>query len=201
MDPIHEQVARIAGNRWGLYVAKYPELAELAQHVNRNTIARCLVVQCRSFLRRDGGHLELFDNWVAAEDPGFRNLSRGDFRLKETLPLAAKIGWRPIPVDEIGLYLDAFRKKLPSKRGKDGSRKARRRPNRPALSSERGVTGRAGLGHRSGCPMSPRAPGIPLQAHQPLPASNCDGSENAWPRMRSISGLEISLEAGHIRRR
>ena len=96
-----------------LYLAKYPALAELTEHENRNTIARSLSVQCRKFIRRDSGKLELFENVETAEDPGFGNLAQGDFHLKAAAPLAAKIGWRPIPLDEIGLYVDAYRKTLP----------------------------------------------------------------------------------------
>lgn len=96
-----------------LYLAKYPALAELSEHENRNTIARSLSVQCRQFLRRDSGKLDLFENVETADDPGFTNLAQGDFHLKAAAPLAAKIGWRPIPLDEIGLYADAYRKALP----------------------------------------------------------------------------------------
>jgi hypothetical protein len=96
-----------------LYLAKYPALAALTEHPNRNVVARSLVVQCRKLLRHESGFLALIDNWQTAADPGFRNLAAGDFQLKEPPPAAAQIGWRPIPVDEIGLYVDAFRKKLP----------------------------------------------------------------------------------------
>lgn len=96
-----------------LYVEKYPTLAELAEHANRNTIARSLIVECRQFLRRDSKQLDLFENWETATDPGFRNLVKGDFHLQSPVPAATRIGWRPIPVEEIGLYRDAFRKELP----------------------------------------------------------------------------------------
>ena len=57
--------------------------------------------------------MQLFENLETAEDPGFRNWAQGDFQLKDSAPLAVKIGWRPIPVDEIGLYADAYREELP----------------------------------------------------------------------------------------
>jgi hypothetical protein len=96
-----------------LYVAKYPALAGLSEHPNQNIVARSLVVKCRKFLRRENRFLALIDNWQTDTDPGFRNLDAGDFQLQKPPPAAVKIGWRPIPVDEIGLYVDAFRKKLP----------------------------------------------------------------------------------------
>jgi hypothetical protein len=97
-----------------LFVTKYPPLAELAEHANHNTIARSLVVQCRQFLRRGSDRLDLIENWETPADPGFRNAAQGDFQLEDVLPATTKIGWRPIPTSEIGLYLDAFRKNLPT---------------------------------------------------------------------------------------
>lgn len=96
-----------------LYIKRYPELATLGENADRNTVARNLVVQCRTFLRRDSGRLHLHDNLETVDDPGFRDRSHADFQLGDTSPAALKIGWRPIPVDEVGLYIDAYRKQLP----------------------------------------------------------------------------------------
>jgi hypothetical protein len=98
---------------WDLYVAKYPKLAALSEDADRNTIARSLVVQCREFLRRDSHRNQLLDNLETAEDPGFRNRAQGDLEVKDSAPLPAGIGWRPIPFSEIGLYTDEWRNDLP----------------------------------------------------------------------------------------
>ena len=46
---------------------------------------------------------------VIGKDPGFVNLAGGDFRLKKDSPVW-KLGFKPIPVDKIGLYKDEYRK-------------------------------------------------------------------------------------------
>jgi hypothetical protein len=97
-----------------LYLAKYPELATLLDDINRNTVARSIVVQCHEFLRRNHKQVRNVDNLAASDNPGFRDLAHGDFHLPENLEPVAQIGFRPIPVDEIGMYTDAFRKELPA---------------------------------------------------------------------------------------
>ncbi len=96
-----------------LYLSRYPSLARLADDCNRNTISRSLVFRCNEFLCRDSKRNELIDNLVTNDDPGFRNAAHGDLQLKDDSPAAIEIGLRPIPFDEIGLYVDAFRKELP----------------------------------------------------------------------------------------
>ena len=45
----------------------------------------------------------------AADDPGFVDAAKGDFRLKRNAELFRRISFRPIPVEEIGLYQDEYR--------------------------------------------------------------------------------------------
>ena len=99
-----------------LYVKRYPELARLSEEFDRNTIARNLVVRCNGFLRRSSDRNVLIDNLTTAEDPGFRNVAEADFQLLETSAACSQIGFRPIPVGEIGLYVDPYRTELPSDR-------------------------------------------------------------------------------------
>jgi hypothetical protein len=96
-----------------LYLAKYPQLAKLSEDINQNIVARSLVVQCPKFLHRDSRAIELFNNLETADDPGFRNAAHDDFQLKDASPQVVQIGMYPIPVEEIGLYIDALRKTLP----------------------------------------------------------------------------------------
>jgi len=49
------------------------------------------------------------------EDPGFAGAAKGDFRLRPDAPLFTRIGFRPIPVEEIGLYEDEHRASWPVK--------------------------------------------------------------------------------------
>lgn len=49
------------------------------------------------------------------EDPGFFNLSKFDFRLKNDSRIFRDLpDFKPIPVEKIGLYIDEYRKKLPT---------------------------------------------------------------------------------------
>lgn len=94
-----------------LYLKRYPKLARLSEDHDVNTVSHNLVYGCGELLRRDGGRTRLQGNIVVAEDPGFADAAGGDFRLKGKQPP----GFRPIPFDQIGLYRDAYRTKLPTK--------------------------------------------------------------------------------------
>ncbi len=94
-----------------LYVQRYPQLARLSEDHDINTVAHNLVYRCNEFLRRDRGRNRLIGNIVVDKDPGFIDAAGGDFRLKGKLPPHFK----PIPFEQIGLYTDSFRHKLPGK--------------------------------------------------------------------------------------
>ncbi len=48
-------------------------------------------------------------------DPGFVNMGKNDFRLKRDSKIFSDLpGFKPIPVDQIGLYVDEYRKRLPN---------------------------------------------------------------------------------------
>ena len=55
---------------------------------------------------------KLKGNLLMETDPGFVDAKNGDFRLKEDSP-AWKVGFKPIPFEEIGLYVDEYRTALP----------------------------------------------------------------------------------------
>lgn len=93
------------------YSTRYPELAALRENADANHIWRNLAVRCGKFAVRDRGVNDFTDNQVASSNPGFANAAKGDFRLKQSA--AAAIGLAPIPFDEIGLYRDDLRKRLP----------------------------------------------------------------------------------------
>ncbi len=96
-----------------LYLSRYPRIATMLDapginHVWRNVFYRCGTVATRR------GNLDLFRNGVFEEtDPGFVDAARGDFRLRPGALLFARLGFRPVPVDEIGLYRDRYRASWP----------------------------------------------------------------------------------------
>ncbi len=78
-----------------LYVQRYPEMAELADHANRNHILRNLGWRCGELLRRAPQNLDVRDNAMLGDkefswDPKHFRLNRP--------------GFDPIPFAEIGLY-------------------------------------------------------------------------------------------------
>jgi hypothetical protein len=105
-----------------LYLARYPELATLPENADRNTVTRSLVVDCRALFRRDSGKNRQSENLVTKDASEFRDAGQGDFRLAGASTAAAKIGFRPIPMEEIGLYRDAFRRDTADDLIRDGRR-------------------------------------------------------------------------------
>ena len=55
---------------------------------------------------------QLSGNILVETDPGFVDAKQGDFRLREDSP-ACELGFKPIPFDKIGLYVDEYRTTLP----------------------------------------------------------------------------------------
>lgn len=59
--------------------------------------------------------IKIEGNLVTNQDPGFVNLAAGNFALKPTSAVFTKIpGFQPIPFDKMGLFIDKYRKKLPT---------------------------------------------------------------------------------------
>jgi len=84
-----------------LYLERYPALAALAENPNANALYRNVLVRCGESFRRPPRNIEDLDNTRVAE---------GGATLRPDNPLLNRPGFAPIPVAEIGLYPDAFRK-------------------------------------------------------------------------------------------
>jgi hypothetical protein len=54
-------------------------------------------------------NIDMQQNGVFTSDPSFVNAAGGDFCLKPDAPLFATVGFKPIPVEAIGLYQDDYR--------------------------------------------------------------------------------------------
>jgi hypothetical protein len=116
-----------------LYLARYPDLKQVFDksgfnHLWRNVYWNCPVIVKPGF----GAPVESFDIMdpvtYSNENPGFVDVAKGDFRLRPNAAVLSRIGIRPIPVEEIGLYQDEYRATWPSGRtsmrmaGSEGSR-------------------------------------------------------------------------------
>jgi len=53
------------------------------------------------------------DNWDNEGDPGFVNAAKGDFHLRPDAPVIAKIGFEPLPIEQMGLVNDGTRASWP----------------------------------------------------------------------------------------
>ena len=59
--------------------------------------------------------LEERDNIIIEGDPGFVDIENENFHLKKDSP-ALDLGFKPIPIEKIGLFVDEYRASLPTRR-------------------------------------------------------------------------------------
>jgi hypothetical protein len=83
-----------------LYLARYPQLAQLADNPNSNTVRRNLALRVGELLRRAPGNIEANGNIV---------LKEGQMSREPDNPIFNEPGFVPIPVADIGLYRDRWR--------------------------------------------------------------------------------------------
>ena len=83
-----------------LYLARYPALAQLLENPNRNFIRGNVALRCTELTRRAPKVLESTNNVI---------LTEGQLDLRPENPLFHQPGFQPIPVQEIGVYTDAWR--------------------------------------------------------------------------------------------
>lgn len=115
------------GGRWlDLYSGLDLELLE----IKNNLIADSVIFRSSAetgvetenfseFERENAAVVKKFEqlgNKIIAGDPGFADMANADFRLRDDSP-ALKLGFEKIPIDKIGLYIDAYRAALPDKSG------------------------------------------------------------------------------------
>ena len=96
-----------------VFVARYADLAHMAENADRNFIWRNVAVRCGQFAMRERGVNEMFDNVALSADPGFADASKREFRLPPHSGIYDRLAFRPIPFGEIGLYRDEFRATWP----------------------------------------------------------------------------------------
>lgn len=96
-----------------LYLKRYPEIATMMAEPGINHIWRNVFYQCGPVATGNRNNLDLVGNGEFAADPGFVDAAKGDYRVRPNSPLFSVVGFRPIPVDEIGLYQDANRASWP----------------------------------------------------------------------------------------
>ena len=109
-----------------LYHERYPEMVAMFDDRGVNHAWRNIFYRCDQIVRRPQ-HMELLENaeFGDDQDPGLADVDNQDFRLRADAAVFRQIPFRPIPVDEIGLYEHPLRASWPVEpagRSRDGSR-------------------------------------------------------------------------------
>jgi hypothetical protein len=97
-----------------VYLKRYPEMAAMLVQPGINHVWRNVFYRCGPMATGSHSSLDLVENGVFGErNPGFVDAANGNYLLKPAAALFATVGFRPIPVDEIGLYQDTYRASWP----------------------------------------------------------------------------------------
>ena len=117
-------------------LADHPELPLRTRFVGNLIVMKTgepVLLKMKKENNANPGLITQADNLVTAEDPGFIDAAKGNFALKADSLAFKKIpGFKPIPFDQIGLRLDAYRRALPS-----ASETRRPKPNGPNADEEK----------------------------------------------------------------
>ena len=102
------------------FSTRYPELATILDHgdpaVPRGNRVMRNISYGGTWLNMDEQiekSLVMFENNLVDEDPGFIDPANENFQLRDDSP-AYKLGFKRIPIEEIGLYVDEYRTVLPA---------------------------------------------------------------------------------------
>lgn len=97
-----------------LYRVRYPELAQMLAPGALNHAWRNVFYRCGAPVGGNRAHWDLLDNAEFRDaDPGFVDAARADYRLRPDAPVLARVPFRPLPLEAIGLYPDPYRARWP----------------------------------------------------------------------------------------
>jgi hypothetical protein len=97
-----------------LYLSRYPAIRHMLEEPGVNRVWRNVFYRCGMVATGNLRFLDLLENGVFPDqDPGFVAAEAGDFGLRPDAVLFQTVGFRPIPVAEIGLYADPRRATWP----------------------------------------------------------------------------------------
>ncbi|NOY82222.1 MAG: hypothetical protein GXP31_14585 [Kiritimatiellaeota bacterium] len=97
-----------------LYLKRYPEIGHMLDEPGINHVWRNVFYRCGRVVTGSQGLLDMLGNGVFEKiNPGFANPSEGDFHIVSGAALLETVGFKPIPMDEIGLYHDRYRASWP----------------------------------------------------------------------------------------
>ncbi|TVS11932.1 MAG: hypothetical protein EA424_23160 [Planctomycetaceae bacterium] len=97
-----------------LYLQRYPKIATMMDVPGINHVWRNVFYRCGPMVTGNRANLDLMENGIFEDtDPGFVDAQSGDYRLQPDAPLFHSVGFRPIPLDQIGLYAHPHRASWP----------------------------------------------------------------------------------------
>ena len=97
-----------------LYLQRYPLIATMMDEPGINHIWRNVFYRCGAVATGNHANLDLMQNGVFDEaDPGFADAAGGDYTLRPDASLFSRVGFRPLPLEQIGLYEDPYRASWP----------------------------------------------------------------------------------------
>lgn len=97
-----------------LYLQRYPKIATMMDVPGINHVWRNVFYRCGPMVTGNRANLDLMENGVFEDsDPGFVDAQAGDYRLRPDASLFQSVGFRPIPLDQIGLYPHPYRASWP----------------------------------------------------------------------------------------
>ncbi len=106
---LHEGVKRSSFITSPLYQSRYPTIATMLEAPAFNSVWRNVFYQCGSDLSGNEAALDLLANMTTEQNPGFASPDGNDYQIVPTSTAHTRIGFRAIPVGEIGLYKDKWR--------------------------------------------------------------------------------------------
>ena len=112
-DGIARELYEVVDIRKPPYATRYRTLARITEQPDVNHVWRNVALSCGTFLNHDRGIEDVRDNLVTTTNPGFADPARADFALARITPELERIGFRPIPFREIGLYQSPLRASWP----------------------------------------------------------------------------------------
>ena len=101
--------------KWG-----FEFVSALPSRIENNVAVHCMKPFAWTLIRdkdsvRDNDSFGSGKNLSYDSDPGFVDMQKKDFRLKPDCKIFKDLpGFKPIPIDQIGLFVDDYRKRLPS---------------------------------------------------------------------------------------
>lgn len=86
-----------------LYLSRYPKIATMLDSTATNHLWRNVFYKCGT-VARSTENMDMFQNKVFDENPGFVDAKNGDFRIRSDAELFRTMCFKTIPFDQIGLY-------------------------------------------------------------------------------------------------